>query len=384
VTSNRSFLAGIFAIALLVACAEAKLEGQSSAGGSHGGDGGAGAGGGGNGAGGAISINLDAAPAIVYGPEAGSEPLPDLSGYQCDDAGNCTLCQPVNILSLGQPAKYGAASGSADNTDAFQAFMNSNTGGTATMTMLKTFTHIRNIPNFEQYNVIILQALEDSEWTGLWTFDDADAAALRDWVTNKGGAIIAMTGYGGNTTEVQPVNQLLNGKDNWSGITYNTDDTFNSCPNNMCYCAYSSVAFNGWQTSCAACAAISVNHDKSTLGKVGIFHGRSINCTGSDCQVFAKDPTYGNVGVAKTIGSGRVVAWGDEWVTYTSQWGLTPDASQSAYDDPNKSPQCVGQTPYQSYVVPQFWYNVFRWAAQTSCLTIVLPPTVSTVQGIIY
>ena len=378
VKSHPSTLVGILATTFLVACAGAKVGIDPGAGGSQGG------GGGNSATGGAFTIDFDAS-LMVSGPEVGSsEPLPDLKGYQCDDAGNCTQCQPVNILSLGQVAKYGANSGSADNTDAFQAFMNSNTNGTATMTMLKKFTHIRDIPNFDQYNVIILQALEDSEYNGLWSFDDADAAALRDWVTSKGGAIIAMTGYGGNTTEVQPLNQLLNGKDNWSGITYNTDDTFNSCPSNMCYCAYSSVAFNGWQTSCAACAAITVNHDKSTLGKVGIFHGRSINCTGSDCQVFAKDPTYGNVGVAKTIGSGRVVAWGDEWVTYTSQWGLAPDASQSAYDDPNKSPQCVGYTPYQSYAVPQFWYNVFRWAAQTSCLTIVLPPTVSTVQGIVY
>ncbi|HEX7500555.1 MAG TPA: hypothetical protein VF524_09665 [Polyangia bacterium] len=87
--------------------------------------------------------------------------------------------------------------------------------------------------------------------------------------------------------------------------------------------------------------------------------------------------------MAKIIGNGRVVAWSDEWVTYTSQWGLAPDTSPSAYDDPNKSPQCVGHTPYQSYTVPQFWYNVFRWVAQTTCLTIVLPPTVNTVQQII-
>jgi hypothetical protein len=382
VKTNPSILVSIVATALLVACAGAQVEGQPGGGGSQGGEGGARAGGG-NGAGGTISINLDA-PVLASGPEVGSsEPLPDLSGYKCDDAGNCTLCQPVRILSLGQPAKYGAGSGSTDNTKAFQDFMNSNTGGTATMTMVTKSSTIKGL-NLDQYDVVILQALEDSEYTGLWSFTSDDSAALRDWVS-KGGALITMSGYGGNPTEVNPLNQLLgNGADNWSGISYNTDDTFNSCPNNLCYCAYSSVAFDGWQTSCAACAAITVNHDKSTLGKVGVFHGRSINCTGSDCQVFAKDPTYGIVGVAKTIGSGRVVAWGDEWVTYTSQWGLAADTSQSAYDDPNKSPQCVGQTPYQSYVVPQFWYNVFRWAAQTSCLTIVLPPTVSTVQGIVY
>jgi hypothetical protein len=148
----------------------------------------------------------------------------------------------------------------------------------------------------------------------------------------------------------------------------------------MCYCAYSSIAFNGWQTSCSECAAITKNHDGSLLGKVGVFHGRSINCTGSDCQVFAKDSSSGNVGVAKIVGNGRVLAWSDEWVTYTSQWGLTPD---SQYDTSN-SAQCNGYTPYTSYTVPQFWYNVFRWSAQTTCFTIELPPTDNPGQKIIY
>jgi len=34
------------------------------------------------------------------------------------------------------------------------------------------------------------------------------------------------------------------------------------------------------------------------------------------CQVFADDPTYGNVGVAQVVGQGRIFAWGDGWVTY--------------------------------------------------------------------
>jgi hypothetical protein len=199
---------------------------------------------------------------------------------------------------------------------------------------------------------------------------------LRDWVTNKGGAIISMSGYGGNTTEVQPLNQLLNGTDNWSGITYNTDDTFNSCPNNMCYCANSSVAFNGWTTNYADFDQITHN-----LKKVGVFHGRSVSCTGSACQVFAKDPTYGNVGVAKIVGKGRVFAWSDEWVTYTSQWGLTPDPMY----DTTSNAQCHDYTAMNSYSVPQFWYNAFRWAVPSNtCFTIIVPPTADPGQVIVY
>jgi len=327
-----------------------------------------------------VNIDLDASAPIIY-PDTGSpEALPDLKGYECDDGGKCTMCQPVRILSLGQPAKYGANSGSTDNTDAFQAFMNGNTKGTATMQMLKTFTHITDL-DLSQYDVIILQALYTNPYdpNGLWTYSAADAAALHDWVENQGGAIITMSGYfSDSTVEIQPLNQLLSP----FGLTYNGDNTYpnNDCPNppSLCYCAYGSIPFDNWSNA--------IPDITKNLKKVGVFYGRSITCSGSDCQVVATDNVdtaaqSKTVGVAKVVGKGRVFAWGDEWVTYTSQWGLTPDPQ---YDDAVKYAQCVGFTPMTSYTVPQFWYNVFRWVAQTTCLTIVVPPTAGTVPQIVY
>ena len=382
-TFHRKFIVGIFALSLGTACAGAKV-GVEPSGGSQGGAGGSGPGGGGNGGGGGggPTINLDA-PVVVSGPDLrSSEPLPDLTGYQCDDAGSCTLCQPVRILSLGQPAKYGANSGSADNTDAFQSFMNSNTKGTATMTMRKTFQSI-TASDLENYDVIILQALYKDPYdpAGLWAYTDADAKALHDWVDN-GGALIAMSGYFSDTAvEIQPLNKLMSP----FGITYDSDITYasNDCPNTpgkgtLCYCSNGSIPFDTWTSQ--------VPEIVKNLGKVGVFMGRSIKCTGSDCLTIATNTVdttaQSNIaGVAKSVGKGRVFAWGDEWVTYTSQWGLTPDPQ---YDDPVKGSQCVGFTAMTSYTVPQFWYNVFRWVAQTSCLTIEVPPTAGTVPQIVY
>jgi hypothetical protein len=377
------FLVGISALSLWLACAGAAVEATSGSGGSRsggGGNAGGGGGGGNGGAGGAIlNFNLDAS--VMVNPDAGGpETPPDLKGFQCDEAGTCTFCQPVRILSLGQPAKYGANSGTTDNTDAFQAFMNSNTKGTATMQMLKTFTRITDL-DLSNYDVIILQALYTNPYdpNGLWTYSAADAAALHDWVNNKGGAIIAMSGYFSDTAvEIQPLNQLLAP----FGITYDGDTTFtsNDCPNppSLCYCAYGSIPFDNWNTQ--------VPDITKNLKKVGVFMGRSIKCSGSDCQVIGQNTVDTSaqsniVGVAKVVGSGRVFAWGDEWVTYTSQWGLTPDPQ---YDDAVKYAQCVGYTPMTSYTVPQFWYNVFRWVAQTTCLTIVVPPTAGSVPQIVY
>ena len=377
---------GFLALSLSLACAGATVQAPPGGGASQSGGGGGNAGSGGveGGAGGSIVIlnQLDASVMVGVPDTGSSEPLPDLKGYQCDEAGVCTSCQPVRILSLGQPAKYGANSGSTDNTDAFQAFINSNTKGTATMQMLQTFTHITDL-DLSKYDVIILQALYTNPYdpNGLWTYSAADAAALYDWVNNKGGAIIAMSGYFSDSTiEIVPLNQLLAP----FGITYDGDNTYtsNDCPNTpnsgtLCYCAYGSIPFNNWNSQ--------VPDITKNLGKVGVFMGRSITCPGSDCQVVGTNnvdtAAKSNIaGVAKVVGKGRVFAWGDEWVTYTSQWGLTPDPQ---YDNATTYAQCVGYTPHTSYTVPQFWYNVFRWAAQSTCLTIVVPPTAGSVPQII-
>jgi hypothetical protein len=278
--------------------------------------------------------------------------------FHCDDAGNCTC---LAILSLGQPGQTGSATaGASGDTNAFQAYMNTNTN--ATMTILKTFTPLTD-SLLNQYDVVILQALQDQTGTArTWTFQASDIAALEKWV-RAGGGIIAMSGYVLNSAEVNPLNQLLS----FSGISYGTADTFARCPDNLCPCTDSSIPFNNWQTTYADNPAIT--HD---LKKVGVYHGRPVNCTGSDCQVFATDPSVGggNVGVAQVVGNGRILAWGDEWVTYTSQWGLTP----TQWDNATAHPECANHTAMSIYSVPQFWNNVFKWTAPAaSCFTITQP-----------
>ena len=356
------------------ACAGAKVTGTESTGG-HG-DGGAGAGGSGNGGSGSggstISFAdlLDAAPNVTPPDTRKADLPPDVKGCHQDDAGNWLCCpEPLHILSFGQPATYGADSGGGkDNTDAFQNFMNSNTGGTATMTMVKAFSHIADLKP-EKYDLIILQALYTDKpydpTSQLWKFTDQDAAALQDWV-NNGGALITMSGYFSDTAvETQPLNQLLKPL----GISYNGDDIYTSCPDNMCYCTDNSIPFGNWNA-----AFDELTHD---LRYVGVFHGRSIECSG-DCQIMAMDSTQKlKMGVAKTVGKGRVFAWSDEWVTYTSQWGLT----DGQYDS---NAQCAGHTAKTMYSVPQFWYNVIRWVApDNTCFTIIVPPTSDPTQQII-
>jgi hypothetical protein len=280
-----------------LACAEAKIENAGSYGGSGpGGFGQQGGAGGGGGGGGQPIIDLDAA---VSGPDLRKDDLPpDLTGCRQDDAGGWTCCpEPMSILSLGLPAKFGAGSGSQDSTTAFMDFINNNTSGTAKMVMQTTFTSL-NERLLADYDLVILQFMGQDVYTdyGIWKFQQSDADALKQWVTEKGGAVIAMSGYSGQIAEVTPLNQLMAP----FGISYNSDDLFNEsdCPDGLCYCSYGSIPFNHWLDT-KDCSSITTNSNNTPLGKVGIFKGRSINCTAADCNVFAKHPKSGaNVGVA--------------------------------------------------------------------------------------
>ena len=278
---------------------------------------------------------------------------------RCDDQGNCSC---LAIASLGKVAHYGNQSNGGDNTNAFQTYMNTQTKGSATMALFgsatgstKTFTLTADF--LKNYDVIILQALEDSEYTGFWTdnFSADEVTALSDWV-NNGGGLIAMSGYGSQSDEVKPLNKLLAP----FGISYQpSPDIFvqNDCTNNMCYCADGSIPFGGWNPSDTPL----VNSLNSTNHQVGVFWGRPITC--SDCQVMATWQNNTLVGVHKQVGAGRVFAWADEWVTYTSQWNGDPTFQSQA--------QCGGYTADKIYDIPQFWYNVFRWVSgDSACFTI--------------
>lgn len=74
------------------------------------------------------------------------------------------------------------------------------------------------------------------------------------------------------------------------------------------------------------------------------------------------------------------MAWGDDWVTYTDRWGLT----DSTYDAPVGYAQCAGHTARTTYSIPQFWYNVLRWAApRVPGFTINVPATADPRQRVV-
>jgi hypothetical protein len=282
----------------------------------------------------------------------GSSTPVDARAQRCDDGGACAC---MNIASLGQVAHYGANN---DSTDAFQQYLN--TKSNARMTLLPARTTLT--PELlSAYDVVVLQALEDSEYTGFRSYRPDEVSALADWV-RAGNGLIVLTGYGGNPDEVDPDNQLLA----FAGITYAKGDTFASCPDNFCYCTDSSIPFSGWDAG--AFLGDHMTAPNGGTGAVGVFHGRPVTCVDTPpdgrCQIVASDPQGRPVGIAKQVGRGRVFAWSDEWVTYTSQWGAVN----------THGADCTGHTAASLYDVPQFWYNVIHWLLpDASCFMISDP-----------
>ena len=107
--------------------------------------------------------------AAASGSGGSPRPAVDARPERCDDAGHCAC---MNILSLGKVAHYGANS---DSTDAFQQYLD--TKSNARMTLLTDRTTLT--PELlAGYDVLILQALEDNEYTGFWSYSQDEESLL--------------------------------------------------------------------------------------------------------------------------------------------------------------------------------------------------------------
>jgi hypothetical protein len=266
---------------------------------------------------------------------------------RCDENGQNCVC--INIGMFGRLGTYGAVPG-MDSNAALEAWLDANSSAAADTMLTKPTLTAEFLAN---YDVIILQALESLEGAGQqWQFSADEIAAFEAWV-RAGGGVISLMGYGAYPDEAGPTNALLAFTGlQYSGLTGPGDTADpDTCPNECCYCLGNSIATTGWD----ATHPISAN-----ITAVGAFWGRSITM-GANTQLVAKVGSK-TFGATAQVDAGRVFAFHDEWVTYTSQWdgtGLEDDCRDIT--DPNHS--CLDVHPSTEYQVPQFWYNSLRWAS---------------------
>jgi hypothetical protein len=329
-SSAVSHAIGAVLLLCAVGCAKGEVSvGQGTVGGSA------------SGAGGTFQITLGT---------SGSDPSTQTQSAACDGGDACT-CTTVGVAVLGKPGKWGPVKG-ADSTTALQDWLNGNSAGTA---RVDNFTDRKTLTSdfLAPYNVIVLQSLSDDSDTGPWWSYSADeAAAFQHWIEG-GGGVVSLTGYSSGD-EIAPVNQLLG----FSGVTYNNDGIWGTCADSqVCTCAGSNT-ISDWVTTDPVISKVSTG-----VTFVGFQNGRSVSVP-TDGHVAAKVDGK-PVLVGKLAGQGRVLAFGDEWITYTSQW--TGAGNPKASD-----PSCQGNLPQDKYQMAQFWYNMIRWVQPNSaCFTIV-------------
>ncbi len=108
-----------------------------------------------------------------------------------------------------------------------------------------------------------------------------------------------------------------------------------------------------------------------------------------DATILTKDPvTGGNMAVALEYkNKGRIVAFGDEWITFSNEWAQTGTPSRPQMDEYNPcwvpaSGNAAGffhsvQTLYQT---KQFWYNAINWVAPPNQCFVLIDDDVVTVK----
>jgi hypothetical protein len=347
--------AAIASLALVASsCASGTLLGQEA----NGGAGSSGGNGSGGGAGGSLTLTLPTSGSGNSTSDASASASGDAETVACTDGSDC-VCPTLSVAVVGKPGAWGDSSDTA-----FQNWLNSSSAGTAKV------DNYLNKPAFTAdflaaYNVLVLASLGDTSSNGpWWTFSASEVATFQDWIENKGGGVISLSGYSADNNEINAKNALLA----FSGISYHQENISPACiiedanHNKMCYRCGNPYQIKEWNRSDPVIANLSLG-----VTMIGIDGGHPITAP-ADAHVAAMTTTSTVVNdwlVGKIVGKGRVLVYADEWITNTNQW--SGQSGQNAND-----PSCTNFLPQQLYQTSQFWYNMIRWTQPTSnCFKIV-------------
>jgi hypothetical protein len=361
--------AGAFAgaVALSFGCAKGADSSDFGDGGTSGGL----FGGGNDGGQGNSSFNGNGGNGGTLGADAGAN-----SGSGSSDAGGHGMrcqadgaCSCIAIASIGHEGVWGPCSG--DTTTAFQTWLN--TQSTATVDTYDTVKPTLTQDFLSKYDVIVLQWMVANGMQGNdgapWQFAQSEVDALRDWV-KAGGGVVALNGYQATDPsaieDIFATNQLLS----FTDIKFNQDIqlTNNNLPQAYCWGGadvLGSPPDSGtgtWDQTTPVGAHVSA---------IGTLDMRSITSTMATVDCTDGMHSYA---VHEQVGMGHVVAYGDEWITYSGEWLGTSKCMGDGGIYSNMYDPCYQQSAPQVFQIPQLWYNMIKYAASSvACFTITNP-----------
>lgn len=224
------------------------------------------------------------------------------------DVGHDGVCDCLKIATLGVPGTAGVG-------NVFSAWLASR----STAGAVDLGAQVLAAATLAPFQVIVA---EDVHTIGR-DYSPAEVNALADWV-KAGGGFMTLTGYS-DPSEVVNVNRLLEPH----GLRYD------SAP--ILYVGGSTVPVTNW-----------IAHPVTQgITKIGIDNGYAVAGGGT---VLATEQSFDVLRVTDS-GKGHVLVWGDEWITYDSEWTGHPD-----------------------YQVQLFWVNILKWLTTSAQCQVPIPP----------
>ena len=299
----------------------------------------------------------------------------------------CTNPADPSTCSCLAVALIGTLDSAANNKDTgpFVDWLNANSGGTAKVTMVPQKPTI-DAAWLSQYDVIISANING------WTFSADEKAAIENWARTTGGGIVSLTGFVSTSTEPADTSQLIE----WSGIRYNATRTAEGGQGVPVYYDGGTTDLKNclaWTASSDAIITTPINFPPLTgtmerltfeLDYVGAFIGYGIDAP-AEALVVSTDPVSGaNMVVAHEVDhTGRVLAFGDEWIIFANQWvpqGNPPNTQPDQYNICWIPPEERTTTEFHSvqtlYQTKQFWYDAISWVAPPNECFVIDDPEV--------
>lgn len=237
------------------------------------------------------------------------------------DVGGDGVCDCLKIATLGFPGTVGEG-------DVFSSWLNGKSTAGAVALEAKTLT-----PELlEGFDVIVAQDVREGSQIGKGkgigrAYAKAEVDTLEAWI-KAGGGFMTLTGYG-DTNEMTNSNRLLAP----FGMKYGPDAILKKNGS-------VTVPIAHWTTSHPLAADIT---------KVGVDNGHPVY--GGDLIAWEPQPGKYDVGRATSAEKGHVFVWGDEWITFNSEWKNVAD-----------------------YQVERFWLNTLKWLSPANQCQVALPP----------
>lgn len=298
----------------------------------------------------------------------------------CDANGeNCTCLRLALLGTLDSAANQ-------KDTQPFVDWLNGNSDGTATVTMVTTKPTI-DAAFLANYDILLVANVN------AWTFTDAETAAVETWARETGGGIVALTGFDSTDAEPAATSRLIG----FSGLGFQPPKTAeNGQPIPVYYKGGATDMKNclSWTGSSEAIITTPIQFTPQTgslekltheLDYVGAYIGWSVS-SGPNATVVATDPVSGQpiVAAVEVDGTGRVLAFGDEWVIFANQWAPVGNPHNMQMDQYNpcwQPAQGTAEGFFHSvrslYQTKQFWYNAINWVAPPNeCGFVVNDPDV--------